>query len=172
MSPVISYIALGSNLDHPQQQLHRALNSLQTLADSRLVSTSSLYQSKAVGPGEQPDYLNAVCRVDTKLTALELLIALQEIEQKQGRMRSEHWGPRTLDLDLLLYGFESISEPTLQVPHPRMFERNFVLYPLAEIAPDLHFPQSLGLPKEVALGSLLAQVGSSGLTRLETQSKW
>lgn len=172
MARVISYIALGSNLEGPQQQLLRALRALRQLPHSELVSASSFYRSKAVGPGEQADYLNAVCRLDTELEACELLQGLQQIEHEQGRVRSLRWGPRTLDLDLLLYGVERLELTNLQVPHPHMFERNFVLYPLAEIAPDLLFPTSLGLPKEVALGSLLAQIGDTELTRLETEIKW
>lgn len=172
MPLVISYIGLGSNLEDPQQQLRSALTALAALPSTKLVSSSSFYRSTAVGPGQQPDYINAVCRLDTELCAESLLSALQQIEKAQGRVRTQKWGPRTLDLDLLLYGNQNIELPHLQVPHPRMFERNFVLYPLAEIATDLVFTRELGLPKQVALESLLAQVGHADLERLKASGDY
>ena len=129
-----AYIALGSNLQNPQQQLHSAISAIAQLAQSSIGPISSFYRSTAVGPGKQPDYLNAVLRLDTKLEPLELLDELQNIENSQGRERQERWGPRTLDLDLLLYGDVTLISPRLTIPHPRMHQRNFVLYPLQEIS--------------------------------------
>lgn len=138
---VRAYIGLGSNLANPLQQLQQALEALRRLPDSRLTCVSPFYRSRPMGPAGQPDYLNAVAMLDTVLGPLALLDALQAIELQQGRVRSgERWGPRTLDLDLLLYGAEVIDEARLQVPHPGLAERNFVLYPLADIAPDLVLP--------------------------------
>lgn len=134
------YIGLGSNLAEPRQQLMRAETALANLPHSRLIAVSAYYQSQAIGPGEQPDYLNAVAALDTTLTPLALLDQLQAIEQAQGRVRTVRWGARTLDLDLLLYGNQVLDLPRLQVPHPRLGERAFVLRPLADLAPDLLLP--------------------------------
>ncbi|MCW8828998.1 MAG: 2-amino-4-hydroxy-6-hydroxymethyldihydropteridine diphosphokinase [Gammaproteobacteria bacterium] len=143
---VRAYIGLGSNLDHPEEQLRRAIEALGTIPASRLTAVSRLYRSSPMGPAEQPDYLNAVAMLDTRLEPLALLDALQAIEQQQGRVREgKRWGPRTLDLDLLLYGIEVIAHPRLSVPHPGMKQRNFVLHPLAELAPELHFPDGSSL---------------------------
>jgi 2-amino-4-hydroxy-6-hydroxymethyldihydropteridine diphosphokinase len=136
-----AYIALGSNLDDPLQQLQRAIDALGAVPDSRIEQVSGVYRSAAVGPGRQPDYLNAVLRLATRLAAHTLLDVLQEIERSQGRVRTVRWGPRTIDLDLLLYGNEEISTPLLTVPHPQLLRRNFVLYPLCEISDtDLALP--------------------------------
>ncbi len=129
------YIALGSNLDKPREQLLSALAALRSLADTTLVNCSRFYGSIAVGPGRQDNYVNAVAAIDTTLTAEQLLTALQSIESQHQRRRDVRWGPRTLDLDLLLYGESSINTDTLCVPHPRMHQRDFVLRPLADIAP-------------------------------------
>lgn len=131
------YIGLGSNLDTPQQQVARALEELATLPGTRLLTHSSLYRSPPMGPQDQPDYINAVALLETTLDAHSLLDQLQALEQLHQRVRLERWGPRTLDLDLLLYGEETISTERLSVPHPGMHERNFVLWPLSEISPDL-----------------------------------
>ena len=139
------FIALGSNLNQPTEQLRQACKALQQLPQSQLVAFSRCYGSKAIGPGDQPDYINAAVLLETELAPLDLLEQLQNIEDQQLRVRTERWGPRTLDLDLLLYGTQSIDLPTLTVPHPRMMERNFVLYPLADINPDLHFPDGTSL---------------------------
>ena len=139
------FVALGSNLDAPEQQLQQALTALAALPQSTLLGCSPHYRSRAVGPGPQPDYLNAVCTLDTTLAPLALLDQLQAIEQAQGRVRQQHWGARTLDLDLLLYGDSVIELPRLQVPHPRMFERDWVLYPLADLDPALRFPDGTTL---------------------------
>jgi len=135
------YIGLGSNLDNPAAQLSKAITRLEDLPASDYLKCSAYYQSKPVGPQDQPDYVNAVAMLDTDLTALTLLDHLHAIEDQQGRVRGgERWGPRILDLDLLLYGDEQINEDRLIVPHPEMHKRGFVLYPLSEIAPDLEIP--------------------------------
>ena len=138
---ITAYIGLGSNLLDPLAQLRKAVRAVAALPLSQLQRVSTAYRSAAVGPGEQPDYLNAVIQLDTDLQALRLLAALQAIEPDQGRVRTVRWGPRSLDLDILLYGNARIDSPTLSVPHPAMRERNFVLYPLAAIAgPHLLLP--------------------------------
>lgn len=139
------WIGLGSNLDDPRAQVSTALKELAQLPESSLVTHSSLYRSDPVGPPGQPDYINAVAALDTQLSPETLLDALQAIEQAHQRVRKIHWGPRTLDLDLLLYGNETIATPRLSVPHPFMTQRNFVLWPLAEIAPELILPDGRSL---------------------------
>ena len=133
------YIGLGSNLADPAEQLRSALKAIAQLPDCQLSGVSSFYISDSLLPG-QPRFTNAVAAVDTCMAPLTLLDALQAIELDQGRERHERWGPRTLDLDLLLYGGESIDEPGLEVPHPRLAERAFVLEPLLELDPDLRLP--------------------------------
>ncbi|MBE9538987.1 MAG: 2-amino-4-hydroxy-6-hydroxymethyldihydropteridine diphosphokinase [Proteobacteria bacterium] len=157
-----AYIALGSNLDNPASQLRRALRQLNCLHQCQIESLSGAYSSAAIGPGTQPDYLNAVVKLATALSAPQLLGATQTIENSQGRIRSQRWGPRTLDLDILLYGGEEIHTQSLQIPHPRMAERNFVLYPLAEIAGE-----KLILPCGGVLGSLLANCPLGDLVRTQ-----
>jgi 2-amino-4-hydroxy-6-hydroxymethyldihydropteridine diphosphokinase len=154
------FIGLGSNLEQPRQQLVRAFSELASLTSSKLTSKSSLYTSKPLGPQDQPDYINAVAELETSLPALTLLSSMQAIESEHQRVRKEHWGPRTLDLDLLLYGQETISVEQLIVPHPEMVKRNFVLYPLFEIAPELNIP-GLG-----SLQNLLAKFEDSDLQKL------
>lgn len=155
-----AYIALGSNQGGPELQLRMAVYALSALPRTQLDKVSSVYQSAAVGPGSQPDYLNAVARLLTELPAIALLDALQDIEREQGRVRSVRWGPRTLDLDLLLYAAESITSPRLTVPHPRMQQRHFVLYPLCEISGE-----NLLLPDGTRLSSLLRQCSQHGLVK-------
>ncbi|SDJ89411.1 2-amino-4-hydroxy-6-hydroxymethyldihydropteridine diphosphokinase [Microbulbifer yueqingensis] len=154
------FIGLGSNLEAPRQQLQAALSALDALPRTRLLRCSSFYRSAAVGPGEQPDYLNAVAEIDSGLSAGELLDALQAIEADQGRERSIRWGARTLDLDILLFGEEVLDSERLQVPHPRMAERNFVLLPLAELEPRLV------LPTGESLASLLRHCPPNRLEKL------
>ncbi|MBF7729592.1 2-amino-4-hydroxy-6-hydroxymethyldihydropteridine diphosphokinase [Pseudomonas sp. N040] len=155
------YLGLGSNLAQPVAQLHAAFAALAALPDSRLAAVSSLYASQPLGPADQPDYVNAVAALDTALEPLQLLDALQQIEQQQGRQRkAERWGPRTLDLDILLFGQQVINLPRLQVPHYHMQARPFVLYPLAEIAPDLQLPDGR------RLAELLQNCPPQGLQRL------
>lgn len=143
---VRAYIGLGSNLASPMQQVRQAIAELAQLPESRLCAVSRLYRSAPMGPADQPDYINAVAAIDTRLSPLALLDALQSIEQQHHRTRGAvQWGPRTLDLDLLLYGDTLISEPRLTVPHPGMLQRGFVLLPLADIAPSLQLPGGEGL---------------------------
>jgi len=140
-----TYIALGSNLSNPLQQVQNALPKLNQLPHSQLGKVSPWYASKAIGPGQQPNYINGVAELLTELPPHKLLNELHQIEASQQRERIEHWGPRTLDLDLLLYGQQIITDNKLTVPHPRMLERNFVLYPLYNIAPELHLPDGTSL---------------------------
>ena len=148
--PIAACIGLGSNLQSPVEQVRTALTELNTLPQSHLLRASSLYRSSPMGPADQPDYINAVALIETTLTAHELLQQLQRIEQQHQRVRERHWGPRTLDLDLLLYGDECINSADLVVPHPGLCERNFVLIPLFEIAPDLRLPDNRMLVDVVA----------------------
>ncbi|HBX57927.1 2-amino-4-hydroxy-6-hydroxymethyldihydropteridine diphosphokinase [Pseudomonas sp. UBA2684] len=156
-----AYIGLGSNLAEPLQQLRGALAALASLPQSRLFASSSFYASDPLGPADQPRYVNAVAALDTDLAPLALLDALQAIELQQGRERkAERWGPRTLDLDILLFGQRCLNEPRLTVPHYHMHARPFVLYPLAELAPGLHLPDGR------TLDELLAACPFQGLERL------
>jgi 2-amino-4-hydroxy-6-hydroxymethyldihydropteridine diphosphokinase len=134
------YIGLGANLDQPQQQLEQAFIELARLPNSALIAQSSLYHSKPVGPQDQPDYVNAVALLETQLEPLDLLDALQQLEQDHGRIRKRHWGERTLDLDIILIDDCVIDNERLKVPHPFAQQRSFVLYPLSEITPELVFP--------------------------------
>lgn len=152
------YIGIGSNLNNPIQQIEQAIQALSGLEKCQLARTSSLYQSSAMGPQNQPNYVNAVARLDTELEARALLWQLQQLEQNQGRVRgSERWTARTLDLDILLYGDQIINNRDLIIPHPGLSQRNFVLYPLQEIAPELRIPQ-LGLLSELIAGCELGDL--------------
>lgn len=156
-----AYIGLGSNLATPQQQLTAALSALNEIEHTQLVAQSSFYASDPLGPADQPRYLNAVAALDTQLSPLQLLDALQAIEREQGRERkAQRWGPRTLDLDILLFGQQLLDEPRLVVPHYHLHARAFVLYPLAEIAPELQLPDGR------TLQALLAACPFEGLERL------
>ena len=138
---VTVYIGMGSNLENPRRQVTQAIAAISSIIDCRRLVVSSLYRSKPMGPQDQPDYVNAVMSVETSLSPLALLDTLQSIEQQQGRVRGvEQWGPRTLDLDILLYSDQMIGLPRLKIPHPGLHERSFVLYPLNEIAPTLVIP--------------------------------
>ena len=145
----IAYIALGSNLHTPLEQLKRALNALAQLPQTQLMAVSSFYRSKPLGPQDQPDYLNAAVEISTALSPLALLDELQRIENEQGRVRLRRWGERTLDLDILLYGDEIIQTERLTVPHYDMHNREFVIVPLAEIAPNLILPNGQKLAELV-----------------------
>ena len=158
------FIGLGSNLEQPKRQILSAFSELDALECSSLMNKSSLYASKPLGPQDQPDYINAVAELETSLSALTLLASMQAIENEHQRVRKEHWGPRTLDLDLLLYGEEIISLPNLIVPHPELANRNFVVYPLYEIAADVLVP---GLS---AIQGLVSELDSSGLEKLQTNA--
>lgn len=135
-----AYVGIGSNLGEPRRQIEAALDELGRVADTRVARRSSLYCSAPVGHADQPDFINAVARLETGLGAEALLGDLQAIEQRHGRERSFANAPRTLDLDLLLHDAGAISAPGLILPHPRMHERAFVLAPLAEIAPEAEVP--------------------------------
>jgi 2-amino-4-hydroxy-6-hydroxymethyldihydropteridine diphosphokinase len=136
----VAYIALGSNLDNPKLQIQDAFAELDEIQFTRLLQTSSLYASAPWGYADQPDFVNAVAAVETQLPPRELLAELLKIETWHGRERTFANAPRTLDLDIALYGDEIVIEESLKIPHPRMHERAFVLVPLAEIAPDLVIP--------------------------------
>ncbi|WP_354689060.1 2-amino-4-hydroxy-6-hydroxymethyldihydropteridine diphosphokinase [Aeromonas sp. 19NY04SH05-1] len=152
------FVAIGSNLADPLGQARRAVSALAALPETELQQASSFYSSRPMGPADQPDYVNAVARLTTRLAPLALLDQLQKIELEQGRVRKdERWGPRTLDLDLLLYGDRVIKHERLIVPHYGMQEREFVLLPLAEIAPALVLP--CGTP----LAQLVARCPRNGL---------
>lgn len=129
----LAYIGLGSNLEEPVRQVRQALDELGELPLCQRVAHSSLYATSPVGPQDQPDFINAVAAIETKLSPLALLDQLQALEQRHRRRRLRHWGPRTLDLDLLLYAQHTIEHPRLRVPHPYMHERAFVLVPLEEV---------------------------------------
>jgi 2-amino-4-hydroxy-6-hydroxymethyldihydropteridine diphosphokinase len=137
---VKTYIGLGSNLGEREAQIRLALDDLARLPGSRLVRASSLYDSEPVGDVEQPKFLNAVAELETELTARQLLWNLLLIERRLGRTRTRRWGPRTIDLDLLLYGQVVVDEPDLQIPHPELTRRSFVLVPLVELDPLLVHP--------------------------------
>lgn len=162
-SPVaMAYIALGSNLGDPRQQVEQALKALGQLPATRMRARSGWYRSAAVGPGPQPDYVNGVVLLETGLPPEELIVHLQGIEAQHGRERRVRWAARTLDLDILLYGDRVIDTEELEIPHPRLSERNFVLYPLADISPDLI------LPDGTSLASLLSRCPADGLQRIRS----
>lgn len=158
-----AYIGLGSNLDDPQQQILTAIADIQSIEQTQLTAQSSLYSSPPMGPQDQPDYVNAVVAVETALMPHALLDALQQIEQKHGRIRKRHWGERTLDLDILLFADRVIEDERLTVPHPGIAERAFVVYPLAEIAPELEIP-GLG-----SLAEIKANCPLDGLQQVESK---
>ena len=146
----LAYVGLGSNLEDPVRQITHAFELLDEIDDSYVIARSSLYHSAPFGPVEQPSFVNAVALLDTKLDSQALLLGLQAIEDSQGRKRDVRWGPRVLDLDLLVHGDREIDQPELRLPHPGIAERNFVLLPLREIAPDLVIP-GLGRVADMAV---------------------
>lgn len=141
---VTAYIGLGSNLEHPPQQIRNALQALAELPETRVVKDSGLFLSKpmvpAAGQITQPDYYNAVARIETKLGPYELLDLLQQIEHAQQRKRTQHWGPRTIDLDILMYDNVQMNDERLTLPHAGIQQREFVLYPLSKIDATLEIP--------------------------------
>jgi 2-amino-4-hydroxy-6-hydroxymethyldihydropteridine diphosphokinase len=153
-----AYIALGSNLSHPIQQMSLAIMQIAKHPACQLLAVSRYYQNEPMGPVPQSDFINAAIAIDTELEAHDLLDTLQVIEHQQGRTRTVHHGPRTIDLDLLLYGELQLNTITLTLPHPGITQRNFVLAPLADIAPELC------LPTGESISTLLAQCPA---TRLE-----
>ncbi|MFM2482154.1 2-amino-4-hydroxy-6-hydroxymethyldihydropteridine diphosphokinase [Celerinatantimonas sp. YJH-8] len=163
-----TYIGLGSNLKNPKQQLQAAIQALAALEHCRFITASGLYASQPMGPQDQPDYMNAVIALETSLEAHQLLDCTQKIELDQGRVRkSERWGPRTLDLDLLLYGDQVINSERLTIPHYGLEQREFVLIPLAEIAPELRLP---GHQQKVS--QLAAAIDPNGLVCIEDEAQW
>ena len=152
---IVTYIGLGSNLGDSRQILAEAVQKLATLGQ---VKTSNLYQSPPMGPQDQPNYLNAVVQLNTDLAALSLLDRLQAFEQDAGRVRLRHWGERTLDLDLLIYGNEQIQNERLTVPHVGVLQRDFVLIPLLDIDPEMqvhgHRLKDLDIVKQSTLAVL------------------
>ena len=137
---MLAYIGLGSNLKGPRKQIEKALMSLSETKETTLLSVSSFYQSKPLLDIPGPNYLNVVCKIKTDLNALDLLNFCQEIEDNQQRVREVKWGPRTIDLDILLYGDQVLLSKRLTIPHPEMINRAFVLLPLFEIEPGLELP--------------------------------
>jgi 2-amino-4-hydroxy-6-hydroxymethyldihydropteridine diphosphokinase len=143
MCPVkkaIAYIGLGSNLQQPYLQIKQAISALNDLADTTVLRNSGYFESKPMGPADQPDYVNAVAELETSLTAMELLAQCQQIEQQQGRIKKRFWGERTIDLDLLLYDDQQIKTDGLQVPHPGICQRDFVFLPLLKLNPEIIIP--------------------------------
>ncbi|THC26739.1 2-amino-4-hydroxy-6-hydroxymethyldihydropteridine diphosphokinase [Enterobacter sp. AD2-3] len=152
----LAYIAIGSNLASPLEQVNAAVQALGEIPQSKIVAVSSFYRTPPLGPQDQPDYLNAAVILETELGPEELLDNTQRIELQQGRVRkAERWGPRTLDLDIMLFGHETINTERLTVPHYDMKNRGFMLWPLFEVAPDLIFPG--GTPLKSILDNLNAE---------------
>ncbi|HZP59306.1 MAG TPA: 2-amino-4-hydroxy-6-hydroxymethyldihydropteridine diphosphokinase [Opitutaceae bacterium] len=154
-----AYLGLGSNLGDRRRHLTEAIRQLNAGPDTRVTAVSSVYETAPVGVTAQPDFLNLAVRVDTRHPARELLDQCLHIEAGLGRVRSERWGPRTIDIDLLLYADACIRDARLQVPHPRMQERSFVLIPLAEIAPELRLAGG-------TVAEWAARLGAAGVRRL------
>jgi 2-amino-4-hydroxy-6-hydroxymethyldihydropteridine diphosphokinase len=161
-APVIAYLGLGANLGDPGRQVQEALERLNSAFEVEVTRVSTFYRNPPLGPANQPWYVNAVARLRTRLGPEELLRLLQRIETDMGRVRGEHWGPRVIDLDLLLYNGEVIFTPDLVVPHPEMQHRAFVLAPLVEIAPRAWHPV---LHKTVA--DLLAELDAADREALQ-----
>ena len=136
-----AYVGIGSNLESPRDRVLEAFERMAALPTTRLALRSRLYLSRPMGPQDQPDFVNAVAGLLTQLTARELLNGLLDIERSMGRDRQERWGPRVIDLDLLWMVDSALEEPGLTVPHPGVSMRNFVLYPLADIAPTIKIPR-------------------------------
>jgi 2-amino-4-hydroxy-6-hydroxymethyldihydropteridine diphosphokinase len=155
-----AFIGLGSNLQEPAAQLARAVAELAALPDTTLIAQSPFYASRPVGPQDQPDFVNGAVWLSTKLAPHTLLNQLQAIEQAHGRERVRHWGPRTLDLDLLIFGNQSLNDDRLTVPHRELHNRDFVLQPLLDLKPDLT------LPEGTAIAILRAQCPDNRLRRL------
>jgi 2-amino-4-hydroxy-6-hydroxymethyldihydropteridine diphosphokinase len=156
-----AYVAIGSNLNHPQTRVLEAFERLAALPATGSVLRSSLYETRPMGPQDQPCFVNAAAGLLTQLTARELLDGLLRIEQAMGRNRQERWGPRVIDLDLIWMLGEPIEEPGLTVPHPGVSTRNFVLYPLADIAP------TLAIPGHGIVSELARRAGDDGISVLK-----
>lgn len=172
MNTFVCYLGIGSNLENPRQQIARALQKLSATPSIKVLRHSPWYSSKAVGldkkiNSEQPDYINGVIEIETALDPQALLEAIQHIELAQGRTREVRWGARTLDIDILLYGKQQIHTDHLDIPHPRIMERNFVLIPLADIDPTIPVAMlTTGNPsteKNETIASLISRVSREGL---------
>jgi 2-amino-4-hydroxy-6-hydroxymethyldihydropteridine diphosphokinase len=162
---VPAYIAIGSNLNEPERQVLAAFERIAMLPQTRLEARSRLYRTRPMGPQNQPDFVNAAAGVLTQLTPRGLLDLMLAIERAMGRDRRggrERWGPRIIDLDLIWFAGEPIDEPGLQLPHPGVSDRNFVLYPLADIAPDVR------IPGHGWVSDLKARAGGEGLSLMQT----
>jgi len=157
----LAYIGLGSNLDGPEARITSAIKALEQIPGTIVLCCSSLYRSKPLGPRDQPEYINAVVQVDTRLEAQPLLEHLQTVENRQGRVRTQRWGPRTLDLDLLLFDDLVVKTDALTLPHPEMHKRAFVLFPLHEIAPEI------AIPGHGPVRDLLSGLDPSAVRKLE-----
>jgi 2-amino-4-hydroxy-6-hydroxymethyldihydropteridine diphosphokinase len=156
-----AYVAIGSNLDSPADRVREAFTRLSDLKDTQLIARSALYATRPLGPKQQPDFVNAAAGLLTRLTPMELLESLLSIERTMGRERHEKWGPRRIDLDLVWMADAAIASEALTLPHPGVSSRNFVLYPLADIAPTLVIP-GLG-----SVAALKQGIGADGLKLLE-----
>ena len=164
----VAFIGLGSNLgnerngifESPKKQLLNAIQSIDNQTTIHLISTSYFYQTEAIGPGDQPDYINAAIKIETSLSANQLLLALQSIENHQGRVRKERWGARTLDLDILVFDQLIENSEQLILPHPRAHERAFVLAPLKDL------DANLVIPKRGNISNLLANCSMQGIVKL------
>lgn len=154
---VIAYIGLGSNLQEPRQQIKQALQSLRELPETQLTANAGFYLSKPMGPSDQPDYVNSVAELETSLSAHELLDYCQQIEAGQGRARNRHWGERTIDLDILLYGDLQVDTDRLVIPHPGIAQRDFVYLPLLSLAPGIHLPGGEQLNTIITQGAATSQ---------------
>ena len=157
----VAFVGLGANLDDPRRQVQQAFRELDAIPHTRVVRTSSLYRSEPLGYAEQPSFVNAVAQLETGLPAERLLAELHAIEARHGRSRSFANAPRTLDLDLLLFGNAVLDDPGLQVPHPRMHGRAFVLLPLVEIAGDV------AIPRRGSVKAFLDKCGNQGVEKLD-----
>ena len=161
-----AWLGLGANLQHPVAQLKEALSRLDQTDGIEVRRASSFYRTPPWGDEQQNDFINAVVQIETRLDPLSLLHSLQSIENAMGRQRSgRQWGPRIIDIDLLLFGDQTVSSAELCVPHPRMFERAFVLLPLAELDADID------IPGQGEVGALLTQLDCSGISRLDEHGK-
>ena len=166
MQAVDAYIGLGSNFSDPQQQVACALRELNSIPDTHLLKASDLYVSRPMGPSDQPDYVNAVAKISTSLSPESLLTELQSIEQAHQRQRKDQrWGPRTLDLDIILFGDLQMDSKTLQIPHYGVAEREFVLIPLQELQADLI------IPGKGAVKDLIAQLPTYELSRINNHNE-
>jgi 2-amino-4-hydroxy-6-hydroxymethyldihydropteridine diphosphokinase len=158
---MISYLSLGSNLSNPILQLDNALESISSNPHINMIDVSSYYKTDPVGGVEQDDFINAVCKIDTSLTASGLLEVCHKIEQQQRRVRERRWGPRTIDIDILLYGDEIIKTKDLTIPHAEMSVRGFVLIPLSEI------DKNIEIPERGALKDLVELAGVGGVVKIQ-----